>query len=172
MAPETVLHDRETDEDDVPDTDRPLGAPGIVGAGSPPPPPSGPNTDTSSAKYAACPYQPWVYTATAVVDAPVVNDVDSCFHDEASGVHVDTSVVPVPVAPRYAYLPCPHALSVYVEFGFTATVWVHRALSCPAGVAFSAAEPPCAGAETVVPLPAEQVQPVSPDSKPAFLARC
>lgn len=71
-----------------------------MGAGSPPPPPSGPYTDTSSAKYAAWPYQPCVYTVTEVVEAPVVKVVVSCFQEAESGVHVDTSVVPVPVAPR------------------------------------------------------------------------
>lgn len=59
---------------------------------------------------------------------------------------------------------------MYVESGFTATVWVHRAVSWPDGVALSAAVPPCTGEETVAPLPPEQVQLASPDSKPAFLA--
>lgn len=53
---------------------------------------------------------------------------------------------------------------MYVELAFTATVWLQRALSCPAGVAFRAAAPPCTGEETVAPLPAEQVQLESPDS--------
>ncbi|CAM5281899.1 hypothetical protein SFUMM280S_03858 [Streptomyces fumanus] len=59
---------------------------------------------------------------------------------------------------------------MYEELGATATVWLHRALSCPAGVAFSAAEPPCTGEETVVPVEPEQVQSLRPDSKPALRA--
>ncbi|CAD5951881.1 exported protein of unknown function [Streptomyces sp. KY75] len=54
--------------------------------------------------------------------------------------------------------------------GFTATVCVHLAWSWPAGVAFSADVPLRTGVETVAPLPAEQDQLASPDSKPAFLA--
>lgn len=34
---------------------------------------------------------------------------------------------------------------MYVELGLTATDWVHWALSCPTGVAFSAAVPPWTG---------------------------
>ncbi len=59
---------------------------------------------------------------------------------------------------------------MYVELGLTATLCAQRALSCPAGVAFSAAEPVRAGEETVVPLFAEQVQLDRPASKPAFFA--
>lgn len=59
---------------------------------------------------------------------------------------------------------------MYVELGFTATDWVHLALSCPAGVALRAAAPEWTGEETVVPLLAVQVQLVRPDSNPAFLA--
>ncbi|GGR60950.1 hypothetical protein GCM10010220_09770 [Streptomyces parvulus] len=54
--------------------------------------------------------------------------------------------------------------------GLTATLWEQRALSCPAGVALSAAEPVRTGEETVVPLFAEHVQLLSPASKPAFFA--
>ena len=37
---------------------------------------------------------------TLVVDAPVVNVVDSSLHDVAEGVQLLVSVVPVPVSPR------------------------------------------------------------------------
>ena len=36
---------------------------------------------------------------TELVEAPVEKVVESCFQPLESGVHVETSVVPVPVAP-------------------------------------------------------------------------
>lgn len=60
---------------------------------------------------------------TWVVFGPVVKVVDSfCQPPPEPGVQVDTSCVPVPVAPRYTYEPCTCSLSVYVEFGLTVTV--------------------------------------------------
>lgn len=46
------------------------------------------------------PYQPWVYTLTEVVEGPVLKVVVSCFHAPGDWVQVETSVVPVPEAPR------------------------------------------------------------------------
>lgn len=64
-----------------------------------------------------------------MVFGPVVKLVESLVQLLESGVQVDTSVVPVPVAPMYVYPPCTQPLSAYVELGFTATVCVHWALS-------------------------------------------
>ncbi|WP_370466909.1 hypothetical protein [Streptacidiphilus sp. PB12-B1b] len=61
--------------------------------------PPGPVSDTSSALYVPSPYQPWVYTCTEVVNAPVVKLVDSCVQPDVPGVQV-LAVTPVPVAPR------------------------------------------------------------------------
>ena len=47
VAPDTVFQASDTDDDVVPETERPPGVPGTVGSSSPPPP-SGPNTDRSS----------------------------------------------------------------------------------------------------------------------------
>ncbi len=55
-------------------------------------------TERSSAWCGPWPYHPCVYTVTEVVDAPVVKVVESCFQEAESGVQVETSVVPVPVA--------------------------------------------------------------------------
>ncbi|GAA3297260.1 hypothetical protein GCM10020295_29400 [Streptomyces cinereospinus] len=111
-----------------------------------------------------------MWTVTERVAAPLVNVVDGFLQVAEPGAQADTSVVPVPVAPRYAQPPCTPVLSVQAESGWTATVRLRRASSWSAGVAFSAAEPPCAGEETVVPLPAEQVRFARPDPNPALRA--
>jgi hypothetical protein len=48
------------------------------------------------------------------------------------------------------------------------TVWVHWALSCPAGVPISEAAPECAWPPPVLPVDVQD-QPVRPDSKPGLL---
>ncbi len=108
---------------------------------------------------------------TLVVDAPVVKLVASWFHEELLA-QVLASPPPVPLAPRYTFWPCTHALSEYEELGCTLTVWLHCAVSLPVGVACRAYEPECTGALTTDPVPPEHDQPDSaPDSKPPLATR-
>jgi hypothetical protein len=60
--------------------------------------PPGPVSVMSSARNEPCPYQPWVYTCTEVVLAPVVKEVDSWVQLVALGVQLEAET-PVPVAP-------------------------------------------------------------------------
>jgi hypothetical protein len=60
---------------------------------------------------------------------------------------------------------------VYELFGTTLMVWVHWASATLDGVPANACVPVCTGAETVAAVPASQVQPASPDSKPGSETR-
>src|SRR5215469_13428662 len=59
-------------------------------------------TEKSSAKIVPWAYQPWTYTVTLVVLAPVVNGTLSCVKLDDDGVKLLVSLVPVPVTPMNA----------------------------------------------------------------------
>ncbi len=98
VAPGTAVQDSRTELDEAAEAVRPVGAAG--GRGWPGPPGSGPTRVTSSVTWAGWPYQPWVWTVTEVVDGPVRKVVVSCLKAPGLCVQADTSVVPVPLAPR------------------------------------------------------------------------
>src|SRR5690348_10683759 len=117
-----------------------------------------------------CAYQPWTNTVTLVVLAPVVNCTLSLVNDGDDGVNVLGSLVPVPVTPMNAYVPCTQPARVYVWLACTRIDCVHCALSELFAAADSACVPPWTGLETTV-SSGEQLHEPSPLSKPGLASR-